>query len=135
VFLELVARLLRGRRERALSRGVCGEHELPPLNPDMFKTEQRPTPSSKYSAGNGYTRRRSVRPVVAAVVQPVAKRLARIEALLIEMRYEQDVQLRRAAALEVQLDTLTERVFQRANHGGATGRAERTRGTQLAQSD
>jgi len=44
------------------------------------------------------------------------------------MRYEQDVQLRRAAALEVQLDTLAERVFQQANHGGARSRGERTRG-------
>lgn len=35
-----------------------------------------------------------VAPNVAAVVQPVAKRLSRMEALLIEMRYEQDVQLK-----------------------------------------
>jgi hypothetical protein len=72
------------------------------------------------------TRRRSVRPVVAAVVQPVAKRLSRMEALLIEMRYEQDVQLRRTAALQNQLDTLTELVSQRANHRGANLRAERS---------
>ena len=37
-------------------------------------------------------RRRRVAPIVAAVVQPVAKRLSHMEALLIEMRYEQDVQ-------------------------------------------
>jgi hypothetical protein len=60
---------------------------------------------------------------VAAVVQPVTKRLSRMEALLIEMRYEQDVQLRRAAVLQAQLDTLTELVSQRAKHPRA--RAER----------
>jgi hypothetical protein len=43
-----------------------------------------------------------VRPLVAAVVQPVAKRLSRIEALLIEIRHEQDVQLRRVAKLQAQ---------------------------------
>ena len=57
------------------------------------------------------TRRRSVQPIVAAVVQPVAKRLSRMEALLMEMRYEQDVQLRRAAALQAQLEALTEHVY------------------------
>ena len=45
---------------------------------------------------------------MAAVVQPVSKRLSRMEALLIEMRYEQDVQLRRITSLQAQLDTLTE---------------------------
>jgi hypothetical protein len=49
-------------------------------------------------------------PVVAAVVQPVAKRLLRMEALLLEMRHEQDVQLRRVTALQVQLETLAEYV-------------------------
>lgn len=39
---------------------------------------------------------------MAAVVQPVAKRLSRIEALLIEIRHEQDVQLRRVAKLQAQ---------------------------------
>jgi hypothetical protein len=73
------------------------------------------------------TRRRSVQPIVAAVVQPVAKRLSRMEALLIEMRYEQDVQLRRVAALQKQLDTLTELVAQRANHRRANLRTERSR--------
>jgi hypothetical protein len=33
-----------------------------------------------------------------------------MEALLIEMRHEQDVQLKRAAALQSRLDTLTEHV-------------------------
>ena len=72
------------------------------------------------------TRRRNRQPIVAAVVQPVAKRLSRIEALLIEMRYEQDVQLRRAAALQAQLSALTELVSQRAKHRRA--RAERGAG-------
>jgi hypothetical protein len=54
-------------------------------------------------------RRRRVPPIVVAVVQPVARRLSRIEALLIEMRNEQDVQLRRITSLQTQIDTLTER--------------------------
>ena len=53
-------------------------------------------------------RRRRVPPIVIAVVQPVARRLSRIEALLIEMRNEQDVQLRRTTALQAQLDALNE---------------------------
>ena len=55
-------------------------------------------------------RSRRVPPIVAAVVQPVAKRLSRMEALLIEMRYEQDVQLKRVAALHAQFDTVIEHV-------------------------
>jgi hypothetical protein len=53
-------------------------------------------------------RRRKVQPIVAAVVQPVSRRLARIEALLIEMRYEQDVQLKRITALTERVDALAE---------------------------
>jgi len=49
-------------------------------------------------------------PIVAAVVQPVSKRLLRIEALLLEMRHEQDVQLKRVTDLQVQLETLAEYV-------------------------
>jgi hypothetical protein len=52
-------------------------------------------------------RRRRIPPIVA-VVQPVARRLSRMEALLIEMRHEQDVKLKRIIALQVQLETLTE---------------------------
>jgi hypothetical protein len=52
-------------------------------------------------------RRLTIPPIVAAVVQLVAKRLSRIEALLIEMRHEQDRQLKRVAALRAQLDRLT----------------------------
>jgi hypothetical protein len=55
-------------------------------------------------------RRRTIPPIVAAVVQPVAKRLARMEALLIEMRHEQDVKLKRISALQEQVATLTENV-------------------------
>lgn len=53
---------------------------------------------------------RIVAPIVAAVVQPVAKRLSRIEALLFEMRHEQDVQLKRSSLLQQQLETLAEKV-------------------------
>ena len=51
-----------------------------------------------------------VAPIVAAVVQPVAKRLSRIEALLLEMRHEQDVQLKRSSALQQQFDSRAEHV-------------------------
>jgi hypothetical protein len=53
-----------------------------------------------------------VPPIVAAVVQPLARRLSRIEALLMEMRFEQDVQLKRVTLLREQLDALSERVLQ-----------------------
>jgi hypothetical protein len=56
------------------------------------------------------TDRRKVAPIVAAVVRPVARRLARMEALLIEMRNEQDVQLKRSIALQLQLEALTDHV-------------------------
>jgi hypothetical protein len=55
-------------------------------------------------------RRRRVAPIVVAVLNPVARRLSRIEALLIEMRHEQDVQLKRISSLQALLDTLTEHV-------------------------
>lgn len=55
-------------------------------------------------------RRRRVPPVVVAVVQPVTKRLSRMEALLIEMRHEQDVKLKRITGLQEQVDTLSEHV-------------------------
>jgi hypothetical protein len=59
-------------------------------------------------------RRRRIPPVVAAVVQPVARRLSKIEALLIEIRFELDVQLKRVTALQTRLDALTEYVSQRS---------------------
>jgi hypothetical protein len=60
-------------------------------------------------------------PVVAAVVQPVAKRLSRIEALLLEMRFEQEVQGKRLNALKEQLEVLSER---RVSKGQAQTRRE-----------
>jgi hypothetical protein len=54
------------------------------------------------------TRRRKVQPIVAAVVQPVARRLARMEALLLEIRHEQDVKLKRIKTLEERVDALTD---------------------------
>jgi hypothetical protein len=56
------------------------------------------------------TRRPKVPSVVVAVVQPVTRRLSRIEDLLIEMRGVQDTQLKHIAALQKQLDELSERV-------------------------
>jgi hypothetical protein len=55
--------------------------------------------------------RRTNRPLVAAIVQPVAMRLSRMEALLLEMRHEQDVQLKRVAGLHAQIETLTEQLL------------------------
>jgi hypothetical protein len=66
-------------------------------------------------------RPRSVPPIVAAVVQPVAKRLSRIEALLIEMRNEQDVLLKRFNALLARIDTLTEPPAKPSNKRGSRG--------------
>jgi hypothetical protein len=54
--------------------------------------------------------RRKVPYAVVAVVQPVTRRLARMEALLVEMRHEQDVQLKRISGVQGQLDTLAQRV-------------------------
>jgi hypothetical protein len=50
-----------------------------------------------------------VRPVVATVIRPVATRLHRIEALLIEMRGALDFHLKRIAALQWQVDILIEK--------------------------
>ena len=58
-------------------------------------------------------RRRKALPVVAAVMQPVTKRLSRIEDLLTEIRYEQDVKHKKIAAIQVQLDELAETVKRR----------------------
>jgi hypothetical protein len=52
--------------------------------------------------------RRNNQPIVAAVVRPVAQRLARMEALLIEMRHEQDVQLKRISKLSERIDVLAD---------------------------
>ena len=56
------------------------------------------------------TRRPKVPPVVVAVVQPVTRRLSRIEDLLIEMRGVQDTHLKRIGALQKQLDLLSEKI-------------------------
>jgi hypothetical protein len=56
------------------------------------------------------TRRPKIPPVVVAVVQPVTRRLSRIEDLLIEMRGVQDTHLKHIAALQKQLDELSEKV-------------------------
>jgi septal ring factor EnvC (AmiA/AmiB activator) len=58
-------------------------------------------------------RRRKVLPGVAAVVQPVTKRLSRIEDLLTEIRHEQDVKHKKIAALQAQLEELTASVKRR----------------------
>ena len=47
-------------------------------------------------------------PVVAKVIRPVATRLTRIEDLLIEMRGVLDFHLKRIAAIQKQVDILTE---------------------------
>jgi len=50
-----------------------------------------------------------VRPVVTTVIRPVATRLNRIEALLIEMRGALDFHLKRIIARQRQVDILIER--------------------------
>jgi hypothetical protein len=77
------------------------------------KLDTRLLPSACRVPRMSKTYRRSVPPIVAAVVQPVARRLSRMEALLIEMRYEQDVQLKRFNALLARLDALTEPIKRR----------------------
>lgn len=54
--------------------------------------------------------RRKDPPLVPAAVKPVATRLSRMEALLIEMRHEQDVQLKRLTALQRRVDALADHV-------------------------
>jgi len=48
-------------------------------------------------------------PIVATVIRPVAMRLNRIEALLIEMRGALDFHLKRIAALQRLVDVLIEK--------------------------
>ena len=61
------------------------------------------------------TARVTIPPVVAAVVRPVTTRLSRMEDLLIEMRNEQDVKLKKINKLQQQVDELTAALRQR--HG------------------
>jgi hypothetical protein len=56
---------------------------------------------------------RSVPPIVAALVRPVSTRLSRMEDLLIEMRAEHDVKLKKINRLQEQIDELTETVRRR----------------------
>jgi hypothetical protein len=87
----------------------------------VYKTEQRRPPAARRvpTMKKSPPPRRKVPPALVAVVQPVAKRLARMEALLIEMRHEQDVKLKRIISLEVQLDAIAEdiRLTRGARHG------------------
>ena len=57
--------------------------------------------------------RRKIPPLIAAVVRPVSTRLSRMEDLLIEMRSEQDVKLKKINKLQEQVDALTEAVERR----------------------
>jgi len=53
---------------------------------------------------------RSVPPIVAAVVRPVSKRLAEIHDLVVEMRYLDDIKLRRLDLIERRLEVLSNAV-------------------------
>lgn len=55
--------------------------------------------------------------MVAAVVRPVSTRLSRMEDLLIEMRHEQDVKLKRINRLQEQVGLLTEALKPRVAQG------------------
>jgi hypothetical protein len=57
--------------------------------------------------------RRRLPLIVAAVVRPVSTRLSRMEDLLIEMRAEQDVKLKKINRLQEQVDELTETIKRR----------------------
>jgi hypothetical protein len=78
-------------------------------------------------------RRRKVPPIVAAVVQPVARRLARMEALLLEVRFEQDVQIKRLNKLHTLVDILTEHVTRRVGKGKQKRRPSSMAGTPLGR--
>jgi len=54
-----------------------------------------------------------ISPVVATVVRPVTTRLSRMEDLLIEMRAEQDVKLKKINRLQEQVDELTDTIRRR----------------------
>ena len=84
---------------------------------------KRPPPDARVVAA-------IVPPVVAAVVQPVVKRLARIEALLIEMRFEHDLQAKRIKALKEQFEVFTEnRRSMRQRPAREKSRAQSANGT------
>ena len=56
---------------------------------------------------------RRVPPVIAAVIRPVSTRLSRMEDLLIEMRAEQDVKLKKINKLQQQFEELAKSVKRR----------------------
>jgi hypothetical protein len=49
-------------------------------------------------------------PIAVLIVKPVTARLARLESLLVEIRHEQDVKLKRLRKLEDALDALSDLV-------------------------
>jgi hypothetical protein len=57
--------------------------------------------------------RRRIPPIVVAVAQPVSIRLSRMEDLLLEMRAEQDVKLKKINKLQEKVDELTETIRRR----------------------
>jgi hypothetical protein len=57
--------------------------------------------------------RRKVPPSIVAVVRPVSTRLSRMEDLLIEMRAEQDVKLKKINKLQLQFEELAKTVKRR----------------------
>ena len=57
--------------------------------------------------------RRKVPPMVAAIVRPVSTRLSRMEDLLLEMRAEQDVKLKKINKIQQQFEELTKTVKRR----------------------
>jgi hypothetical protein len=57
--------------------------------------------------------RATILPVVAAIVRPVHSRLSRMEDLLVEMRHEQLVALRKLSRLQEPVDALTEALRRR----------------------
>jgi hypothetical protein len=59
----------------------------------------------------------TIPPVVAAVVRPVSTQLSRMEDLLIEMRHEQDVRLKKINKLQDQVDLLTDALQPRVAQG------------------
>lgn len=71
-----------------------------------FRLNNRGMPTRKQA-------RRKVPPLVAAIVRPVSTRLSHMEDLLIEMRGEYDVNLKKINKLQAQLDTLTDIVSRR----------------------
>ena len=66
--------------------------------------------------------RRTVPRVVAALVKPVSTRLSRMEDLLLEMRAEQDVKLRKINKLQHQFEELTNALKRRITEEPARAR-------------